>query len=48
MLTELDAFYTDHRDCSELEAGVDGPIIWFACDCGASMMRRADSHDDRA
>jgi hypothetical protein len=42
LLTELDAFYLDHRRCGEKEAGVDGPILWIACDCGASMARRAD------
>jgi hypothetical protein len=26
-LTELDAFYVDHRRCGELEAGVDGVVI---------------------
>jgi hypothetical protein len=25
LLTELDAFYTDHRLCGGLDAGVDGP-----------------------
>ena len=25
LLTELDAFYRDHRRCGELDAGVDGP-----------------------
>ena len=26
LLTELDAFYTDHRLCGELEAGVEGRL----------------------
>jgi hypothetical protein len=42
LLTELDAFYVDHRLCGELEAGVDGPVVWFDCECGASMARRTD------
>jgi hypothetical protein len=25
LLTELDAFYTEHRRCGELDAGVEGP-----------------------
>jgi hypothetical protein len=25
LLTDLDAFFTDHRRCGELEAGVDWP-----------------------
>jgi hypothetical protein len=47
LLTELDAFFTDHRRCGDLDAGVDGPIVWIACDFGASMARRVDE-DDRA
>jgi len=42
LLTELDAFYTDHRLCGELDAGVDGPTVWFDCECGARIARRAD------
>ena len=34
LLTDLDAFYIDHRLCGELEAGVDGAIVWLACGCG--------------
>jgi hypothetical protein len=46
LLTELDAF-TDRHQCGDLDAGVDGPIVWIVCDCGARMARRADA-DDRA
>jgi hypothetical protein len=42
---ELDAFFTDHRQCGDLDAVVDGPIVWIACDCGARMARRADERD---
>jgi hypothetical protein len=42
LLTELDAFYLDHRRCGELEAGLDGPVVWMSCECGAGMARRAD------
>jgi hypothetical protein len=45
LLTELDAFFTDHHDCGDVEAGVDGPMVWIACPCGASMARRADEDD---
>jgi hypothetical protein len=45
LLTDLDAFYVDHRRCDELEAGVDGAVVWISCDCGASMARRADEGD---
>jgi hypothetical protein len=46
LLTELDAFFTDHHHCGDLDAGVDWPIVWVACPCGASMARRADVDDD--
>jgi hypothetical protein len=42
LLTDLDAFFTDHHACGDLDAGVDGPIVWIACPCGASMARRVD------
>jgi hypothetical protein len=45
LLTELDAFYLDHRRCGELEAGVDGPVVWMSCECGARTARRS-THDD--
>jgi hypothetical protein len=34
LLTDLDAFFTEHGRCGELDAGVEGPIVWIACDCG--------------
>jgi hypothetical protein len=37
LLSELDAFDTEHRRCGELEAGVEGPTVWIACDCGATV-----------
>jgi hypothetical protein len=37
LLTELDAFYLDHRRCGELEAGVDERAVWIACDSGATV-----------
>jgi hypothetical protein len=36
LLTDLDAFYTDHRLCGDLDAGVEGEMVWITCDCGAS------------
>jgi hypothetical protein len=33
LLTDLDAFSTEHRGCGDLDGGVDGPIVWMACDC---------------
>jgi hypothetical protein len=35
LLSELDAFYVDHRRCGELDAGVDGPVVWIGCGWGA-------------
>lgn len=29
-----------------LDAGIDGPIVWIACDCGARMARRVGEEDD--
>jgi hypothetical protein len=29
----------------DLDAGVDGPVVWIACDCGARIARRADEGD---
>ena len=45
LLTELDAFFIDHRHCGDLDASVDGPIVWIACPCGGSMARRVDEDD---
>jgi hypothetical protein len=45
LLTELDAFFTDHHDRGDLDAGVDGPMVWIACPCGASMARRVDQDE---
>jgi hypothetical protein len=42
LLTDLEAFYLDHSLCGELDAGVDGPVVWFDCECGARIARRAD------
>jgi hypothetical protein len=45
VLTELDAFYLHHRRCGELEARVDGPVVWLDCECGARIARHADDGD---
>jgi hypothetical protein len=47
LLTELNAFFTEHRACVELDAGVEGDVVWIACD-GASMARRVDEVDGLA
>lgn len=41
-LTDLDAPFTEHGHCSDLEAGGDGDMAWIACDCRATMARRVD------
>jgi hypothetical protein len=46
LLAELDAFFTEHQRCRDLDAGVDGPIVWIAWPCGASMARRVEEEDD--
>jgi hypothetical protein len=45
LLTDLDAFYSEHRRCGELDACVDGEVVWIACDCGAKIARRVDEDD---
>jgi hypothetical protein len=45
LLAELDAFFTDHRLCGDLDPGVGGPMVWFDCECGARIARRADDGD---
>jgi hypothetical protein len=39
LLTELDAFYTEHRDCGELDGAVEGRV-WMTCTCGAVLVRK--------
>jgi len=48
LLTELDAFYLDHRRCGELEAGVDVAVVWMACECGAMLARHHPADVDGA
>ena len=45
LLTDLDAFSIEHRRCGDLDAGVEGPIVWIVCDCGARMVRRDPAYD---
>jgi hypothetical protein len=42
LLTELDAFYTEHRMCGELDMGTDERAVWIECACGARIVKRAD------
>jgi hypothetical protein len=36
LLTDLDTFFTKHHDCGDLDAGVNGDIVWMRCRCGAN------------
>ena len=36
---------TEHKRCGDLDADVEGPVVWFACECGARMARRVDEGD---
>jgi len=47
LLTELDGFFSGHWRCGDLDAGVEGPVVWIVCECGARMARHVDE-DDRA
>jgi hypothetical protein len=42
LLTELDAYFTDHMRCGDLDAGIDWPVVWIACPCDARMARPVD------
>jgi hypothetical protein len=44
LLTELGAFFTDHLRC-DLDAGIDGAVVWIACECGASIARQTAEGD---
>jgi hypothetical protein len=38
LLTELDAFFTDHHDCGDLDAGVEGPVVWMRATAGRGWL----------
>jgi hypothetical protein len=40
LLTEL--------NCGDLDAGVDGSVVWIVCDCGATMARQVDEGHELA
>jgi hypothetical protein len=45
LLSDLDAFYTEHRWCDGLETGVEGSVVWLECACGARIVRRVTEDD---
>jgi hypothetical protein len=32
----------EHRRCGDLDAGVEPPLVWMTCDCGAELVRQHD------
>jgi hypothetical protein len=40
LLAALDAFVQEYRRCGELDAGIDGDVVWMSCDCGAASAHR--------
>jgi len=43
LLSDLDAFYLEHRRCGELDGGMQGDRVWMTChQCGAMMARIDD------
>jgi hypothetical protein len=45
LLNDLDAFYLEHRRCGELEAGVEGAVVWMQCECSAAIARRESEQE---
>jgi hypothetical protein len=45
LLTDLDAFYSEHRRCGELDAGVEAEVVWIDCDCEARIATQTDDRD---
>jgi hypothetical protein len=43
LLSELDAFFTDHHQCGDLDAGVEGPVVWIACECDTGIDRPVET-----
>ena len=40
LIWDVDSFVQEHRRCGELEGGVSEGLVWMACECGATIMRR--------
>jgi hypothetical protein len=40
LLSDVDAFFTDHHRCGDLDAGVEADIVWIDCECGARIVRQ--------
>jgi hypothetical protein len=40
---DLVAFFKEHRSCGDLDGGVEGDLVWMACDCGGQLARHSMS-----
>jgi len=38
-------FWGEHGRCGELDAGVEGSVVWMSCECGARTARRSTDDD---
>jgi hypothetical protein len=45
LLADVDAFLGEHRRCDDLDADVDGPVLWMQCLRGAGLARPAHPAD---
>ncbi len=50
LLTDVDAFYLEHRQCGQLEGdvceGTRGTVVWMRCSCGGWLSRLVVVHLD--
>lgn len=46
LLAAFDAFLHEHRRCGWLDGGVEGELVWMACECGARLTHPAHSQRD--
>jgi hypothetical protein len=42
LLTDLEAFLSEHRCCGDLDDGVQVGRVWLTCTCGAVISKRDD------
>lgn len=52
LLSDFDAFFTEHRCCGDLDSGVeqlaaDLELVWMACSCGAVLRRELVAAEGR-
>jgi hypothetical protein len=40
LIRDITAVFREHRDCGELDGGVEGgDRVWMTCTCGARIVR---------